>query len=137
MRIFLDSNIFLRYFVPEQTSMYEECESILRGIEDGIHQPYTSAIVVLECSYVLGKLYKFSSKLVVDAVQRMLSLRNLTIIEITDTRKAFAVHQATRMKLSDCLIATQVPKGVALVTYDRDFAKLPGLTVRTPKEISG
>ena len=135
MRIFLDSNIFLRYFVPEQTSMYDECESILRGIENGIHQPYTSAIVVLECSYVLGKLYKFSFKLVADAIGRMLSLRNLTIIEITDTRKAFAIHQATLMKLSDCLIATQVPKGVTLVTYDRDFIKLPGVTVKTPRDI--
>ena len=137
MRVFLDSNVFLRYFVPEQKSMYDECEAVLRGIEDGTHQPYISAIVVLECSYVLGKLYKFSSKLVTEAIQTMLSLRNVTIVEITDMRKAFAAYQATRMKLSDCLIATQVPEGVTLVTYDRDFTKLSGLAVHTPKDIIG
>ncbi len=137
MRVFLDSNVFLRYFVPEQKSMYDECEGVLRGIENGAYQPYISAIVALECSYVLGKVYKFSSKLVVEAIQTMLSLRNLTVVEITDTRKACTIHQTTRVKLSDCLIATQVPAGVTLVTYDREFAKIPGLTVRTPKEIVG
>lgn len=135
MRIFLDSNIFLRYFTPEHEVTYKECADVLKEIENGTHQPYISAIVVLECSYVLGKLYKFSVKEVADAINNMLSMRNLTVMDITDTRKAFNLHRSTRIKLGDCLIATQVPKGVVLVTYDRDFIKLPGLTVRTPKEI--
>ncbi len=134
MRLFLDSNIFLRYFVPEQAGMYEECEALFKGVQDGVHQPYISPIVILECSYVLTKVYSFPLKRVAGAIRTMLSLRNLTVIELTDTRKSFTVHQATRTKLSDCLIATQVPQGVTLVTYDRDFAKLP-VKAKTPKEV--
>lgn len=135
MKIFLDSNIFLRYFTPEDKNSYEECSKIFHAIEIGTHQPYTSAIVTLECSYVLKKLYTFSRNQVAGAIGTLLSMRNLTIVETTDTIRAFDLHQNTGIKFSDCLIATQVPKGVTLVTYDHDFAKLHGLIVQTPKEV--
>lgn len=137
MKIFLDSNIFLRFFTPEDAKTYQECGRLIKEIEVGSHQPYVSAIVVLECGYVLQKLYKFSSKQVEQAIETVLSMRNLTVIETTNTKRAFAFHKKTHVKLSDCLIARQVPAGVTLVTYDREFSKLPGLTVRTPKEIIG
>lgn len=135
MKIFLDSNIFLRFFTPEDANMYQECGSLIKEIESAMHQPYVSAIVILECGYVLKKLYKFSPKRVEEAIETILSMRNLTVIESTDTKRAFALHRKTHVKFSDCLITTQVPVRATLVTYDRDFAKLPGLIAHTPKEV--
>ena len=98
MKIFLDTNIFIRFFVPED----EETHAVVRSQ---------------------------------DCLEKIVALRNMVIVDTSDSKKALAMRKKTGVKFTDCLIATQVPKGVILVTYDRDFAKLPRLTVRTPQEM--
>jgi len=39
-----------------------------------------------------------------------------------------------KVKYGDCLIATQIPKGVTLVSYDKDFDKL-GVGRKEPAEL--
>lgn len=67
--------------------------------------------------------------------EKIIAMRNMIVVDSSDSRRALAIWKKTRVKFTDCLIATQVPKGVALVTYDRDFAKLPGIIAKTPKDI--
>lgn len=135
MAIFLDSNILLRYLVADHLEPFEACRTLITKIQQGTLQPYISSIVLLEVMFVLASVYKVPRSKIIQDIATILDLRGLVVVDVTHFRDAFHLHQQTRVKLSDCLIATQVPKGVALVTYDRDFVKLPGLTVRTPQEI--
>lgn len=62
-------------------------------------------------------------------------MRQLTLIETTNTKTALGLLKKYRIKYGDCLIATQVPPKAILVTYDEDFAKIPGLKSQKPDEI--
>lgn len=135
MKILLDTNIFIRFFIPEDEEMHAVVRSLISACAAGTYSPYTSSFVLLECSFVLHRIYGFPFDRVQDCLEKVIALRNMVIVDTSDSKKALAMWKKTGVKFTDCLIATQVPKGVVLVTYDRDFAKLPGLTVRTPQEV--
>ena len=135
MAIFLDSNILLRYLVADHHEPFEDCRALIAKIQNGTIQPYMSSIVLLEVAFVLSSVYKVPRSEIIKDITTILELRGLVVVEITHFREAFRLHQKMKVKLADCLIATQVPKGVILVTYDRDFTKLPGIMVKTPARI--
>lgn len=134
MAIFLDANILLRYLVADHSEPFEDCRALIIAIQKGSLQPYVSSIVLLEVAYVLSSVYGVPRSAIVKDVATILDLRGLVIVEETHFRNAFDLHQKTKVKLADCLIATQVPDGVTIATYDRDFAKLP-VRAKTPKQV--
>lgn len=134
-KLFLDTNIFLRFTILEDQKSHNESKAIFLLFKDGVFRPYTSNIVLSELIYVLIKIYKQSKKEVIKKISIILKMRNLTLIEKTDTKAALELYKNLNIKLGDCMIATQIPKGTILCTYDEDFKKIPNLTVKTPKEI--
>ncbi len=135
MNCFFDTNIWIRYFVGNDTAKAALCKKLLTDIENGKIRPYLSSIVLLEVYWVLTSVYKFPKQKVIAAIEIVLSIRGLVIVETSEFRRAFSLHQKTGVKLADCLIATQVGKGITLVTYDREFRKIPRLAVAEPAEV--
>ncbi len=132
--VFLDANVLLRYLVADQEEEFRECTTLIQDIQEGRLRPYISSIVMLEVAHVLFSVYGVTRRAIVKDIAALIDLRGLIIVDETHFRLAFDLHQRTHIKLADCLIATQVPDGVTLVTYDRDFAKLP-VKAKTPEQI--
>lgn len=136
-KIFLETSVFIRYFTADDKKKFKDCLHLLELIEKGAKiRPYTSNIVILEILFVLTRVYKFSKKEVLEATGKILDLRNLTLIEKTNTREAIKIFQRLNIKFPDCLIATQVPKNTKIVTYDGDFSKIKLIEAITPSEVS-
>lgn len=135
MKVFVDTNVLLRYLMKDHEQQYQYCFQIIELIENGVIRPYISSIVVLEIQYVLRSVYNVPKHEIRNFLQDLLSLRSLTIQEKSHTQKALQLHWNTNVKLSDCLITTQVPKGAILCTYDQDFQKFNDITVSSPQEI--
>lgn len=134
-KVFLETSVFIRYFTADDKKKFKDCVHLLELIEKGSKiRPYTSNIVILEILFVLTRIYKFSKKEILEAIQKILDLRNLTLIEKTSTREATATFQRLNIKFSDCLIATQVPKDTKIVTYDTDFSKIERIHLATPAD---
>lgn len=133
-KIFLDTNILLRFLVNDVPEQHEICSKLMSEISKGNFTPYFSSIVVLELVYILNQTYKKPKKMMLEKIEKLLELRNLTFIEKSDTNKALALFKKYKIKYGDCLIATQIPEGVTLVTYDKEFKKIPRLITRTPGE---
>lgn len=136
-KVFLETSVFIRYFTADDKKKFKDCVHLLEIIEKGGKiRPYVSNIVILEILFVLTRVYKFSKKEVLGGIQKILDLRNLTLIEKTNTREAIETFQRLNIKFPDCLIATQVPRSSKIVTYDEDFSKIKNLSVFLPGEFS-
>lgn len=131
-KIFLDTNVWLRYLLQDNRNS-KSCGELIQAIEAGKFRPYTSTIVLLEINYVLTSLYKIPISRVAKDIRIITKTRNLTIIEKTNFPEALNLYQKTKIKLADCLIATQLPTNSILVTFDKDFKKVPKLAIQTPK----
>ena len=132
-KIFLDSNIWLRYFLKDN-NQFESVEKLLNSIEEGKYLPYTSSIVLMEIAFVLSRLYKKLNKEIITCLEAILETRNITILEETDSKIAFSYYKELGIKFSDCLIASQIPKDIIFITYDSDFPKIKSLNVKNPSE---
>jgi predicted nucleic acid-binding protein len=136
MKLFLDTNIWIRYFVGDDATKLRACQQLFAEIEAGKIRPYVSSVVLLEVYWVLTSAYDYPKLKAAEIVKLMLAMRGVVIVEQGDFRRAFTLHRRTGVKLADCLIATQLGKGIALCTYDREFSKLPSLTLTNPSEVS-
>ena len=133
-KLFLDTNVWLRYFLKDN-EQYEAVEQLLHAIDEGKFLSYTSSIVFLEIVFVLGKTYNLSDDKILKYLTAIREVRNITLIEKTDSGKALHYFNNYHPKYSDCLIASQLAEGMILVTYDHEFSKIKGLILKTPAEI--
>jgi len=131
-KIFLETSFFIRYFTADDKKKFQDCVKLLETIENGRFRTYTSNIVIFEILFVLTKIYGFSKKEVLDAVEKVLDLRNLTLIETTKTKDAIKLFNKYNVKYPDCLIATQVPLKTKLISYDQDFQKIKTISSTEP-----
>lgn len=135
MKVFLDTNFLLRFFLKDDAVQFEACKNLISQIEEGKFAVYTSGIVFLEISYVLKSVYKLPFGEVVNILDSVFSLRGLVIIEKTNTGLAFEFFKKYKVKFTDCLIASQLPKGAILVSFDEELLKIKVLSAKTPQEI--
>lgn len=135
-KIFIETSVFIRFLTKDDKRKLQDCIRLFRRVEVGKTRPYTSNIVIQEILFVLTRIYNFSKSEVIKDIQKILELRNMSLIEKTDTKTALGLFKKHAVKYGDCLIATQVPKGVKLVTYDKDFSKIKALAVTTPAELT-
>jgi len=134
-KLFIDTSVFIRFFTKDDQEKYDDCVKLLELIEKGTIRPYTSNIVLLEIFFVLTSLYKFEKLQVRKSLGIVLQMRNLTLIEKTNTPSALRHFDKYRIKYTDCLIVTQIPKGTRLITYDAEFSKIKSLHPLTPAEV--
>lgn len=134
-KLFLDTNIFLRFFLRDNENQYQDVCKLLAKIEEGRFRPYTSSIVFLELNYVVRNIYKLPIHEVLDYINAVKKMRGMTVIEKTDTDHAINLYRKYRIKFGDCFIATQLPKEAVFVSYDGDFKKIKEIKSQTPDEI--
>jgi predicted nucleic acid-binding protein len=135
VKVFFDTNIFLRLFIPEDQKVNLECAALMKHVEAGVIMPYISNIVIAELHYTIHKFYRFSKETTLTYLFKSITLLNLTLIETTNSEKALNIYKTHNVKFGDCFIATQVRADMILCTYDLEFKKIPGLRSSTPAEI--
>ncbi len=133
-KLFLDSNIWLRYFLKDNDE-FEKVEKLLTVIEEGRFLPYISPIVLLEVIYVLQITYKLPKEDIEKYVSAIIEVRNLVIINKFDTKKALSYFYETHIKFGDCLIASQIAPKMILVTFDKELSKIKAVKTLTPAQL--
>lgn len=134
-KLFLDTNIFLRFFLKDNENQYQDVCRLFSKIEEGAFKPYTSSIVFLELNYVIRSIYKLSINEVLDYINAVKKMRGMTVIDKTDTDNAVSLYKKYKIKLGDCFIATQLPKEGILLSYDADSKKVKEIQSQTPDEM--
>ncbi len=134
-KLFLDTNIFLRFFLRDNENQYQNVFRLLAKIEEGTFKPYTSSMVFLELNYVVRNIYKLPIDEILDYIDAIKKMRGMTVIEKTNSDNAISLYKKYKIKLGDCLIATQLPKEAVLLSYDADFKKVKEIKSQTPDEI--
>ena len=136
MKIFIDTNLWVRFFIQDVQAQYEVTKSLLSKVEAGELKVYTSTIVLLELQYVLQKLYKLSLEGLIEVFEVIKRLRGITIIDKTDFDLALKFYKQYRIKFTDCLIASQLGEDMMLVSFDEELSKIKEIIVKKPQEIA-
>ena len=132
--IFLDSNIFLRFFLRDDEAKAEQCKDLLLAIATGEQEAMTSTMVIAEVVWVLERTYRCSRKQVAEFVMSLLGLSHLVLREKHIVEIAISCYAKQNIDFIDAYNAALMSaEGLQIIyTYDRHFAQLPSVESREP-----
>ncbi|MBI2600573.1 PIN domain-containing protein [Candidatus Daviesbacteria bacterium] len=134
-KVFIDTNLWVRFFICDIKDQFEVTKKLLENIEEGSFKAYTSTIVLLELQFVLQRLYHLSFEGILDVFDIVRKTRNITIIEKTNFDLALKFYQQHKIKFPDCLIASQLPKDATLISFDEELGKISEVITKKPQDL--
>ena len=130
--VFVDTNVFLRFFVKDVEPLYEKARTLFEKAEAGKVKLETSELVIAEIVWVLESFYGFTRKEITDLLLILLSSRNLKIANSSRTSAAVQLYAAGTMDFIDAYnIAYMKSRDITKVaTYDhKHYKKIEGIAI--------
>lgn len=134
MLYIIDTNVFLRVLVKEDEASLTAGLRLLETIKQKKCTAYIPGIVLSEIVWTLHSYYEFPKPQVVQALESILNLRGITLVDDYNYPLALDLYQQHSVKYVDACIASLSvvqDKRAAIVSYDHDFDKL-GIERREP-----
>jgi predicted nucleic acid-binding protein len=131
---FLDSNIFLRYLLADDPDQSPRATAYLARIERGEVRVRTADTVIFEVVCTLQRHYRQPRAAIRAALLPLLELPGLVLPGKRRFRRVFDLYVEQHLPFADAYHAVLMEQlGLTeIVTFDRAFDRLPGLTRRAP-----
>jgi predicted nucleic acid-binding protein len=130
--VFVDTNVFLRFFVKDVEPLYEKARTLFERAEAGKVKLETSELVIAEIVWVLESFYGFTRKEITDLLVILLSSRNLKIANSSRISAAVQLYAAGTMDFIDAYnIASMKSREITKVaTYDhKHYKRIEGIAI--------
>ena len=127
MKVFVDSNIFLRYLLKDDEKQFAQAEAWIERARRGEWTLVVGPPVFFEIAWTL-KCCKFKKEDIITALASLLATPNLTVSDREIAMEAVEMARETGIDFSDCYVAASARYGGAdcLVTFNRrHFIDLP------------
>lgn len=127
---FIDANVLLRHVTADHPVHSPRATEFLREVESGDTRVYLSDFVVSEIVYTLSTVYKHSKRDIRDTVIQLLQLRGVSVDDRTRLQRALNLFADVNLPFVDAYLASRMlGEGAdAIVSFDRDFDRIPGIT---------
>ena len=127
--VFVDTNVFLSFFVRDIESFYLKAKDLFEKGENGKLKLETSDLVIAEMLWVLESYYAFSRAEIKEVIETILETKNLKVAGHSRVKEAVALYSAWKMDYIDaCNIAYMKAK---------DFKKVATFDAKHFKDIDG
>jgi predicted nucleic acid-binding protein len=130
--VFVDTNVFLRFFVRDVENLYERARVLFEKAEAGKIKLETNELVIAEIVWVLESFYGFTRKEISEVLLTLLASRNLKIAGHAKISHAVELYASGNMDFIDAYnIAYMRAKEYSKVaTFDsRHFKKVEGISI--------
>lgn len=130
--IFVDTNVFLRFFIRDDESFYHKAMSLFEKAENAQVKLETSDMVIAEIIWVLESYYDFSKPEIKEVVDTILETKNLKVANHSRVKEAVALYSSGKMDFIDAYnIAYMKAKDFKkIATFDvKHFRNVEGLTL--------
>ena len=129
---FLDTNIFVRLLAADDPKKTDACFRLFQRIQRGEESATTTEVIIAEVVYVLSSpaLYHLSHDEISARLAPLVSLRSLKLPNKRTCLRALDLYaNYPSLDFEDALsVAHMERQGISeIVTYDRDFDRLPGI----------
>ncbi len=130
--VFVDTNVFLRFFVKDVVSQYEKARALFERAEEGKVKLETSELVIAEIVWVLESFYGFARKEVTEVIATLLASRNLKIANHARISEAVRLYASGNMDFIDAYNIAYIKSKeyTKIATFDsKHFKKVEGISI--------
>ena len=124
--IFLDANIFIRYFEQEDESKSADADRLIHKIVSGEIACFTNTMVIAEIVWVLEKYYDWEKPDVCDNIEFILNTPNIKISERKLLQSAVKTYRELNIDFIDSYNYAYIKASGSseIYSYDIHFDKL-------------
>ncbi len=135
--LLLDTNILLRFITGEPADQAGKAADLVRAAEAGKVRLAVLPMVLAEAVFVLTGFYEHPRPKVAVVLSHLISGPGFHSDEGERMLHALTLFGSGKLDFVDCyLAAASIRDGFTVVSFDRDIAKLPGVTVRKPGQLA-
>ena len=135
MSTFIDANVFMRVLTLDDPPRAAASVALLRSVEAGEFGAWTTPVVVAELVWTLTRpRYNLSRAAVRDRLLPITQLQGLHVGDRSVWPRTFEIFVRYPIDFIDAYHAALIESRgeTELVSYDRDFDRVPGLHRREP-----
>ena len=131
----IDANIILRFLTNDEPKMAQDCEMLLKRVEENSEQVYLPDIILADIIWTLEKFYQLPKSEIRTVILPIISLKGLRCNSKTNFRQALDIYVERNIDWTDAFIAaSMLTAGTKeIYSYDQDFDKVDGLIRMVPK----
>ncbi len=124
--IFLDTNIFLRYFEREDELIYKKVEKLFLEIVQGNIIGISNALIIAEVIWVLKKFYNWDKEEICNNIELILKTPNIRFRERSIIIEAINLYRDKNINFIDAYNYSYMKaNGInEIYSFDKDFEKL-------------
>lgn len=121
--IFIDSNIFLRYFEREDEQTYRKSEKLFSKIVNGSITGISTSLVIAEVVWVLQKFYNWDKKEIYTNIELILKTPNIKFKERSVLSRAINLYKDENIDFIDAYNYSYMKKNeiTEIYSFDKDF----------------
>ena len=126
----LDTNVLLRFLLGDHDELSPKAARLFRRAADRECVVILTDLSIAEAVWVLTSYYRLERKPVAESLAKMLVQAGVHCADLEAVLDALARFKKTNCDFYDCYMATQaVAAGVAIASFDKDFAKFKDVTL--------
>ena len=131
--LLLDTNVLLRFITGEPADQAKAVADLVLAAEAGKVRLAVLPMVLAEAVFVLTGFYEHPRSKVVSVLSHLISCPGFHSDEQDRMVHALKLFGSSTLDFVDCyLAAASIREGRFLVSFDRDLAKLHGITLKKP-----
>jgi predicted nucleic acid-binding protein len=121
----LDANVILRYVLKDNAELFERAKPFMDSLRSGQNQALILEGVLVECVYVLSKVYKVPRNEIADALGGLLDYPGIVEADKKRYRRALILFCRHNVDIVDALLyATATERGFEIFSFDKDLERL-------------
>ncbi len=128
-RIFIDTNIFIRYLTADDPVKYERCRTLFKKALNGEIALLTSDMVIAELIWTLQSFYRVPKKDVVEKINIIINTPFIFIPNRELLSEALLLYSRKNIDYIDAYNAVFMKhhKTKKIFSYDKDFDVVEGI----------
>ena len=132
--IFLDTNIFIRYFEQEDEEKAFNVEKLFESLINGEINCFTNSMVIAEIVWILEKYYEWDKEEVCENIELILNTPNIRIADRNIIKNAIGTYKNTKIDYIDSYNHAYIKSHNAsqIYSYDRHYDRLEGVSRLVP-----
>ncbi|MBI4973067.1 PIN domain-containing protein [Candidatus Roizmanbacteria bacterium] len=125
MKLFVDTNIFLRYLLADHKTQSPTAKKLFTEAKEGKLTLVTHPLVISEIFFMLSSYYRFTKEEIIEKMRIVLLFEGLEIKEKNILFQAISFYEEKNIDFVDAYVAAYCFKSnVNVCSFDKDFDKI-------------
>ena len=125
MTLFVDTNVFLRFFLNDNKTHSSAVKKLFQEASKGKISLVTNSLIIAEIIFTLDSFYKLSKQDIIEKIHAIMFFEGLEILENNILLRAIMFYQEKNIDFIDAYAAAfALENKIGVCSFDRDFDKI-------------